>query len=177
VRLTGRAPNGPPVIHVATSQRHGRNEAIVRRFVDDVWNGGNPDAIETLTTPAFVLHQLVADEHHDRESFSSFHAGLSEAVPDLTIDVEDLVVDGHDAVALVRMRGTPERPYQALRPTGESFDVHAFHKYRLADGRVDEVWVMADAVGTMRQLGLFPPSPGTLLRVAAGKARKRLLGG
>ena len=162
---------------MSTTQQNRSTETVVRRFVDDVWNGGDPDAVETLTTPGFELHQLVADEHHDRESFSSFLAGLSEAVPDLTIDVEDLVVDGDDAVALVRMRGTPERQYQALRPTGESFDVDAFHKYRLADGRVDEVWVMADAVGTMRQLGLFPPSPGLMLRVAAGKARTRLLGG
>lgn len=162
---------------MSTTQRNLSSEAVVRQFVEDVWNAGGPDAIETLTTPGFVLHQLVADEHHDRESFSSFMAGLSEAVPDLTIEIEDLVVQGDDAVALVRMRGTPERPYQALRPTGESFDVHAFHKYRLVDGRVDEAWVMADAVGTMRQLGLFPPSPGTMLRVAAGKARRRLRGG
>lgn len=162
---------------MATTQQDRSSEAIVRRFVDDVWNGGSPGAVETLTTAGFVLHQLVADEHHDHESFSSFLAGLSEAVPDLTIEIADLVVDGDDAVALVRMRGTPERPYQALRPTGESFDVDAFHKYRVADGRIDEVWVMADAVGTLRQLGLFPPSPGLMLRIAFGKARERLLGG
>ena len=151
--------------------------AVVRAFVDDVWNGDDPGALDALTTDDFVLHQLVAGEDHDREAFASFQADMRTAIPDLTIEVEDLVVDGDDAVALVRMRGTPERPMQAIRPTGESFDVDAFQKYRIEDGRIAEVWVMVDAIGTMRQLGLFPPSPGTMLRVAAGKAKSRLFGG
>lgn len=162
---------------MATAQRNETNGALVRRFVDDVWNGGDPASLRTLSTAGFVLHQLVAREDHDREAFAAFQAEMRTAIPDLTVEVEDLVVDGDDAVAFVRMRGTPERQMQAIRPTGESFDVHAFQKYRLSDGRIAEVWVMVDAIGTMRQLGLFPPSPGTMLRVAAGKAKSRLFGG
>lgn len=162
---------------MATAQRQETNEAVVLRFVADVWNGEAVDAIETLTTPDFVLHQLVADEHHDQVGFATFQAGILEAIPDLTIEVEDIVVQGDDAVAFVRMRGTPERPYQAIRPTGASFEADAFHKYRIEDGRISEVWVMADAIGVLSQLGLFPPTPRTLLRVAAGKARARLFGG
>lgn len=162
---------------MAATQRNRSTRAVVRSFVRDVWNGEDPTTIETLTTEDFALHQLVAKEDHDRESFAAFQADVRTAIPDLTIEIEDLVVDGDDAVALVRMRGTPERPMQAIRPTGESFDVDAFQKYRLSNGRIVEVWVMVDAIGTMRQLGLFPPSPGTMLRIAAGKARSRIFGG
>lgn len=151
--------------------------AVVRSFVERVWNGADPAAIERLTTGDFVLHQLVADEHHDRDGFAAFQDEMRSAIPDLTFEVDDLLVDGDDVVALVRMHGTPERPMQAIRPTGESFEVHAFQKYRTRDGRIEEVWVMVDAIGTMRQLGLFPPSPGTMLRVALGRVRRRLVGG
>lgn len=151
--------------------------AVVREFIRVVWNGDEPNALEALTTPDFALHQLVADEDHDRESFGAFRTAMHDAMPDFSMAVEDLVVEGDDAVALLRMGGTPVKPLQALQPTGESFSVHAFHKYRLADGRVAEVWVMVDAIGTLSQLGLFPPGPRLLLRMVTGKLRARLFGG
>ena len=151
--------------------------AVVREFVRAVWNGEDPDAIESLTTDDFALHQLVAGEDHDRDGFAGFQTEMLEAMPDFTMAIEDLVVDGDDAVALVRLGGTPVKPMQAIRPTGESFSVNAFQKYRVEDGRIAEVWVMADAIGTLSQLGVFPPSPRMMLRIAVGKLRSRLFGG
>lgn len=151
-------------------------EAVVREFVGAVWNGQDPDAIERLTTPDFALHQLVAGEDHDREGFTAFQRGMLEALPDFELTIDDLVVEGDDAIALVTLSGTPERPYQALQPTGKSFSSPAFQKYRLEDGQVAEVWVMVDAMGTMRQLGLFPPGPRMVLRMLAKKLKGRLFG-
>lgn len=150
--------------------------AVVEAFVDEVWNGRDVEALERLTTPDFSLHQLVADEDHDRESFAGFREELHDAMPDFSMEIEDLVVEGDDAVALLRMGGTPVKPLQALQPTGESFSVHAFHKYRVEDGRIAEAWLMVDAIGTMSQLGLFPPGPRMVLRLLAGKLKGRLFG-
>lgn len=149
---------------------------VVEAFVEEVWNGEGPAALEALTTPDFALHQLVADEDHDRESFAAFRTEMHDAMPDFSMAIEDLVVEGDDAVALLRMGGTPVKPLQALQPTGESFSVHAFHKYRVEDGRIAEAWLMVDAIGTMSQLGLFPPGPRMVLRLLAGKLKGRLLG-
>lgn len=150
--------------------------AVVEAFVDRVWNGDDPDALGDLTTPNFALHQLVAGEDHDRASFGAFRAEMHDAMPDFSMTVEDLVVEGDDAVALLRMGGTPEKPLQAVKPTGESFTVHSFHKYRVEDGRIAEAWLMVDAIGTMRQLGLFPPGPRMIIRMMAGKLKRRLFG-
>lgn len=152
-------------------------EAVVREFIRAVWNGEDIDAIERMTTPDFALHQLVADEHHDRDGFRTFQTRLLAAVPDFSMAIEDLVVQDAAAVALVTMGGTPEKPLRAIQPTGESFEVHAFQQYRLEDGLLAEVWVLADAMGTLSQLGLFPPPPSLLLRMVANAVRQRLLGG
>lgn len=151
--------------------------AVVEAFVDEVWNGDAPDALERLTTPDFALHQLVANEDHDRTSFGPFRDEMHDAMPDFSLTVEDLVVEGHDAIALLTMGGTPVKPLQAVKPTGKSFSVKTFHKYRVEDGRIAEAWLMVDAIGTMRQLGLFPPGPRMMLRMVASKLRARLLGG
>lgn len=150
---------------------------VVAEFVRTVWNAEDPDAIDDLTTGDFVLHQLVAEQDHDRESFAAFGAELHDAMPDFSLEVEDLVVEEEYAIAHATMSGTPEKPMQALQPTGESFSVNAFHKYRLEDGRIAEVWVMADALSTLNQLGLFPPTPAMILKLVARKLKDRLLGG
>ena len=146
-------------------------------FVDRVWNDGDTDALDELTTDGFALHQLVAGETHDREAFAAFVDQLHDAMPDFAIEIDDLVVEGDDAIALLTMGGTPEKPMQAVQPTGKSFSVDVFHKYRLEDGRIAEVWVMADAIGTLSQLGIFPPGPRLMLRIAANKLKAKLFGG
>lgn len=149
---------------------------LVERFVLDVWNGDDLDALETLTAPTLVVHGLGAGVDRTREEFADFHRGLLEAVPDLTHTVDDLVVDGVDAVAYVRIRGTPERRYGALAPTGESFDSVGFQKYRIADGSITEIWVLPNAMGMLRQLGVFPDSPAKVLRLVFAALRAKLLG-
>lgn len=161
---------------MATTQRHGSNEALVLRFVDDVWNGEDLDALDELTTADFVTHHLGAGNDRDRDEFREFHAGLLSAVPDLTHVVEDVVADGDDLVAYLTISGTPERQYGALAPTGKSFEGPCFQKYWVEEGRVAELWVLPNAMGMLRDLGIFPDSPGKMLRLVAGAIRGRLFG-
>lgn len=149
---------------------------IVQAFIRDVWNGDNLDALNRLTTEDFAMHQLVAREDHDRESFRGFQERILDAMPDFSITLDELITEGEDAVALVRMSGTPEKPFQAIQPTGKSFEVPVFHKYRFEDDRIGELWVMADAMGVMRQLGLFPPGPKLIFKMVLGKIKSRILG-
>jgi predicted ester cyclase len=89
---------------------------------------------------------------------------------------EDIVAEGDQVVAYVTIHGTPERQYGALAPTGESFDSVGFQKYRLEDGKLAEVWVLPNAMEMLRQLGIFPDSPGKVLRLVFGALKGRLLG-
>jgi predicted ester cyclase len=164
------ATNGEPPSGIET------NRELVRRFVASVWNGEDLDAIEELATPDLVVHALGAGVDRTREEFAEFHAGLLDAVPDLEHAVDDVVVEGDRAVAYVTVRGTPEKQYGALAPTGESFDSVAFQRYRIEDGQVAEVWVLPNAMGMLRQLGILPDSPGKLLRLLLGALKGRLLG-
>lgn len=138
---------------------------LVHQFIGTVWNGTDLDAIEELGTADLVVHGLGAGVDRERDDFLPFHQGLLDAVPDLTHSVEDIVVEGDTVVAYVSIRGTPEHQYGALSPTGETFESVGFQKYRIEDGRIAEVWVLPNAMGMLRQLGIFPDSPGDILRL------------
>lgn len=151
------------------------NKELVARFIEAVWNGEDLDAIEDLAAADLVVHGLGAGVDRTRDEFAAFHGGLLDAVPDLEHVVEDVVAEEDQVVAYVTIRGTPERQYGALAPTGESFESVGFQKYRIEDGTIAEVWVLPNAMGMLRQLGIFPDSPGKVLRLMAGALKGRLL--
>lgn len=161
---------------MATADQRAETEALVERFVAAVWNGGDLGAIRSTTTPDLVVHALGAGVDRTREEFVAFHEGLLRAVPDLEHTVETLVVDGDAVVASVAIRGTPVRQHGALSPTGKSFDTAGFQQYRIEDGRIAEVWVLPNAMGMLRQLGVFPDSPGAVLGLLFRVAKSRVTG-
>lgn len=161
---------------MATADLREQHEELVRRFVAAVWNGEEIDAIEDLAADGLVVHGLGAGVDRDREEFLAFHGGLLDAVPDLHHEVSKLVTEGDRVVAYVRIRGTPERQYGALSPTGKSFDSVGFQMYRIEDGAVAEIWVLPNAMGMLRQLGIFPDTPGDVLRLMGRALKGRLLG-
>jgi len=55
--------------------------------------------------------------------------------------------------------------------TGRTFATTQSHWFRIHDGRIAEHWANRDDLGTARQLGWIPPTPGYLLRMARAKRR------
>lgn len=163
---------------MATLERDARgtaHERLVRRFVRDVWNGEDLDAIETLASADLVVHHLGAGRDRSRESFAAFHSTLLDAIPDLSHEIDDLVIEGDRVTARLTLTGTPEHGIGALPATGGSFEQPGFQVYRLEGERVAELWVLPNAMGMLRDLGAFPDSPGKMLRLVGGAAKARLL--
>ena len=68
------------------------------------------------------------------------------AMPDLQWSVEKLVIEGDFVAARLRDTATLTRQWQGLAPTGRraAFGENVFYHFR--DGRIDEVWSIADVV-------------------------------
>jgi steroid delta-isomerase-like uncharacterized protein len=146
---------------------------VGRRYVEEFLNTGDAAVAEELLHEDVVAHQLgVGADRVGRDVLIEQMLGFREAVPDWTLDIEESVADGEMVMLRVTARGTPERPWGKLVPTGKSFDVAAFFAFRVADGRIVEQWNLVNLAGIGRQLGLMPPTPRALLSMA----RHRLLG-
>lgn len=163
-------------VTTSATQPVAENKKLVTRFIDAIWNGEDLDSLNDLASPDLVIHGLGAGVDRTRGEFAEFHGGLLDAVPDLDHVIEDIVVEGDRVVTYVTIRGTPQRQYGALAPTGESFESVGFQKYRIEDGQISEVWVLPNAMEMLRQLGIFPDSPGKVLRFIARALKARLLG-
>jgi steroid delta-isomerase-like uncharacterized protein len=155
---------------------HGGDSAVAtlaRRYVEGFLNTGDVAVAEEVLDEDVVAHQLgVEVDRTGRDAVVEQILAFRNAVPDWHLDVEDVVADDDRVMLRVTARGTPERPWGKLVPTGRSFEAAAFFAFRAEGGRIVEQWNLVNLAGVGRQLGLMPPTPRALVAIV----RHRLLG-
>lgn len=82
-----------------------------------------------------------------------------DAFPDLTLTLEDLLGTGETVAARWTVEGTHEGEFMGIEPTGEDFEFGAMGIFRVENERITEVWLEADRLGHLQQLGVVD-SPG-----------------
>jgi predicted ester cyclase len=121
------------------------NKALVRRLVEEVWDTGDYERLDSLSTPSFA------------ESTQQVNQGMRLAFPDYRHTIEDLVAADDKVVLRWTARGTHqgELVTEVMRvpPTGKQMTITGIHIFRIADGRIAERWVEADVLGVLQQLG------------------------
>lgn len=94
---------------------------------------------------AFVAEDVVVNG--TPQGLEAYVAGLRtvvEAFPDYRWELRHLLVDGDVIAAHFADSGTHRGVFLGVAPTGRVVRTDEFAFYRVADGRIAEVWVAAD---------------------------------
>jgi predicted ester cyclase len=95
------------------------NKALVRRFVEEVLNGGNLDAIDELMAPDYLDHGTPTGKYAGREGHKRSIAKQLAASSDLRFHIEEQIAEGDKVVSWVIGSGTHDRErFMGLAPTG-----------------------------------------------------------
>ena len=132
------------------------NKAVVNRSTDEIWNKGNMAMIDELYTTDFVMHDPSQGDG-DLEHFKQYASGVHTGIPDLYIATDDLVAERDLVVKRWTARGTHKGEFMGVPATGNQIDVKGIEIYRIAGGKVAEIWGVMDALGLMQQIGVIPP--------------------
>lgn len=135
------------------------NKAIVQRFFEEVWNEGNPSAIDELVAANYEDHSLPPGMPSGAEGLKQTIAMYQSAFPDTRMTVEDQFAEGDRVVARWTGRGTHTGELMGIPPTGKQVTVTGIDIYRVVGGKVVEHWGEFDQMGMMQQIGVVPP-PG-----------------
>ena len=81
---------------------------------------------------------------------------LRTMLPDLRIEIEDLVVEGDRVVTRYTGVATDCRGYMGRPPSGRVTRTPAIQIFRFRDGMIAESWAVRDDLGTLVQLGHLP---------------------
>jgi steroid delta-isomerase-like uncharacterized protein len=135
-----------------------------RRFARDrvevLFNRGELHRVEEFVTNDFVNHEAWPGEDPGFEGFRLRLRRLREAIPDLHMDVHEVLADGDLVAYRATLAGTHRGPLLGIPPTGRGFRVQQMHMLRMRDGRACEHWATRDDLGMLTQLGVLPPPPG-----------------
>lgn len=131
------------------------NTKHVDRIIEDAWNNGNLEVVDELVASDYELHIPNAPkEFRGPEGFKEFVQMYRTAFPDLTLSVEDRVVEGDKIVDRFMCRGTHEGELMGIEPTGEEIEVMSIVIHHLEDGQLVADDALLDNLGLMRQLGV-----------------------
>jgi steroid delta-isomerase-like uncharacterized protein len=132
------------------------NKALAREFIDQVWNELRPDLVEKYMSEDFLVHD--APGITDRESLKNYVAAIKKAFPDYKISIEQEIAEGDLVVHRSISSGTQTGGFEALGlpATGKPVSVVGVFVFRIANGKIAELWGTSDGLGMMQQLGVIP---------------------
>ena len=84
------------------------NDALIRRWFEEVWNQGRVEAIDEMFAADGVAHGLSNDSGNPLRGpagFREFHARFREAFPDIVVTVEDTIAEDDKIAARCIVRG------------------------------------------------------------------------
>ena len=137
------------------------NKALVQRFIDEVFNTGNVEALVDFCVPGSM--------------FAGGLAGQLQAMrvpfPDLQFIVDNIIAEGDKVVVCVSTLGTHTGPLFGLPafgklenpvpPTGQTVRNTGIYIFTVVDNKVVSYNAEMDQIGMLRQMGwsFTPPSP------------------
>ena len=137
----------------------GDNKALVRRFIEEVYNRGNLDVVDEVVGGDFVRHGIggtVRGGQFIKDRAAAARAGF----PDFHITIEDMLTDGDKVIVRQTHTGTHQGEFAGIAPTGKLIETTEISILRIADGKIREVWVNVDQLTMLRQIGALPdPAP------------------
>jgi steroid delta-isomerase-like uncharacterized protein len=137
-----------------------QDKALVRQFIDEIFNRGNMSMVDELFAADFVEHEeLPPGIPRDREGVIQLTSMLRSAFPDFKATIDDIIAEGDKVVIRQTWSGTQKGEFMGIPPTGKSVSIGVIDIIRMADGKVMEHWGQMDSMGMMQQLGAIPAEP------------------
>lgn len=128
--------------------------ATARRFFQEVVSEGRVDVIPELVAEDFVEHETMPGAPEGREAVGWFVTAFRSGVPDVSVAVDDLLVDGDTLVARSTWSGTHDGELFGMPATGKRFAMNVIDIVRFEGDRAVEHWGVSDVAGMMQQVGL-----------------------
>lgn len=119
-----------------------RNLAIARRHIGELWGQGRTELAETLFHPGIVDHNRAPGQRPGIAGILDVLHWLRDAVPDLALCVESLVVEGDLVCDRWTMTGTHTgAPLMGIEPQGRRFAINGMDVVRIDNaGLITDVW-------------------------------------
>ena len=138
-----------------------QNVTLVQRFLEEVFNHSNLDAIASFFVPGSMIAGGIEGQYRT----------MKAAFPDMQATIENIFAGGNHVAVRVTNDGTNTGPIVGLpgigrletplSPTGKPITVSGIMLFTIADGKIKSISSELDTLGLLRQLGWTMTPPAT----------------
>ena len=128
------------------------NKSAVRDCFEQA-SRGNFDALHAIVSADYVVHP---EEVRGPDGLAERVQGYRSALADLNVTIEHQFAEGDYVATRSTIRGRHEGELMGTPPTGREVEFTCLTISRCRDGKIEEEWELADAVGLLRQVGALP---------------------
>jgi steroid delta-isomerase-like uncharacterized protein len=133
------------------------NKAVVRRWLEELWNCGKGAIAEELFAPDYVRRDGKGDRVRGPAGVRHLLAAYRGAFPDLCFREDQLLAEGDHVAVRWTAIGTHRGAFLGFPATHRRGVLTGMDLFRLADGKIVESWPSHDQLDMLEQLGLLPP--------------------
>jgi serine phosphatase RsbU (regulator of sigma subunit) len=129
------------------------NKATFRRYIQEVWNQTNLELADEIFD-RYLSHQPDGPTlQRGPEDVKHFVSEFRSAFPDFRISIDDQIAEGDKVMVHATIRGTHQREFRGMAPTGKHIEERGFSVFRFSEeGKVVESWdSYYSQLGLMRQ--------------------------
>ncbi len=133
------------------------NTALVRRFVEEVWNKGNMSTCDELLAPKVKLHDPLMGDVDGIEASRQHVRALRTAFPDLHTQIDEIGALGDKVYVRWTVTGTHKGTLMGVAPTNRRGMIQGITINRFDNGKIVDTFYAWDVYKLIEQLGLLPP--------------------
>ncbi len=130
------------------------NKAIVRRYLEQVFNERRTDLFEEFLVEKYQIHG--AGIAPGREAAKEWYTMIGAAFPDMQLTFEDMIAEGEKVVIRGAFSGTHQGELFGIPATGKRVTQTSIFIFRLVKGEIVEGWYATNGPDLMQQLGVLP---------------------
>ncbi|KYC43751.1 hypothetical protein WA1_00880 [Scytonema hofmannii PCC 7110] len=132
-----------PTINGNASESIEENKAIVRRFLEEVFNRRNLTAIDELVAVNAIDH---------------YKQGLTlwlllSAFPDFRITIRTMIAENDKVAVVSTLYGTHQGSLMGIPSSNKPVSIIKADIFRIEHGKIAEIWQNGDYIGLMQQIG------------------------
>ena len=139
------------------------NKTIARRFIEELWNERKLEVANDILASDCITHQLRSWQDtmtmpRGPEIIKRHIAEWLTGFPDMRFAIEQVVAEGDRVMMQCVGRGTHLGSWLGIPATGKVITIQTFIIQRIADGHIEEDWVLTDFLGVFQQFGIVRPT-------------------
>jgi steroid delta-isomerase-like uncharacterized protein len=130
------------------------NKSIVRRY-QEIYNRNELDRLTEVLSEDLLTPNILPGIPPGLEGAKTAHRIMLAGFPDYQTIIEEMIAEGDQVAARIKMTGTHSGEFMGVPATGKRVAYTGMYMVRIANGKIVEHWGEEDGVSLLQQLGVL----------------------